>query len=117
MMNLNRRRLALNGSRILLLGLAYKRNTGDARESPAVVVADRLLALGAEVRAVDPHVVEGHVSERVARVECSAEEVAGADLVVLLTDHDVVDYDVVLAEAKAVFDTRRRLSGDRVEHL
>ena len=46
----------MNGSRILLLGLAYKKNTGDARESPAVAVADRLLALGANVRAVDPHV-------------------------------------------------------------
>ncbi len=117
MMSLNRRRLALNGSRVLLLGLAYKANTGDARESPAVVVADRLLALGADVRAADPHVVEGHISERVARVECSAEEVTGADLVVLLTDHDEFDYDMVRAEAKAVFDTRRRLTGDRVEHL
>jgi len=117
MMSLNRRRLALNGSRILLLGLAYKRNTGDARESPAVVVADRLLALGVEVRAADPHVTEGHISERVARVECSPEEVAGADLVVLLTDHDGFDYDMVLSKAQAVFDTRRRLTGGRVEHL
>ena len=51
---LNRERKPVNGSRILLLGLAYKRNTGDARESPAVVVARRLLTLGAEVRAADP---------------------------------------------------------------
>ena len=56
---LNRQQQAVNGSRILLLGLAYKRNTGDARESPAVVVAERLLALGAEVRAADPHVRRG----------------------------------------------------------
>jgi UDP-N-acetyl-D-glucosamine dehydrogenase len=117
MVNLNRRRLAVNGSRILLLGLAYKRNTGDARESPAVVVAERLLTLGADVRAADPHVVEGHVSERVVRVEASAEEVAAADLVILLTDHDQFDYKMVASEAKAVFDTRRRLAGDRVEHL
>src|SRR5438552_5464452 len=53
---LNRRRQPVNGARILLLGLAYKRNTSDARESPALVVADRLLALGAEVRAADAHV-------------------------------------------------------------
>jgi UDP-N-acetyl-D-glucosamine dehydrogenase len=117
MMNLNRRRLAVNGSRILLLGLAYKRNTGDARESPAVVVADRLLALGAEVRAADPHVVEGHISERVARVEASAEEIAAADVVVLLTDHDEFDYELVISSAKAVFDTRRRVFADCVEHL
>lgn len=117
MMNLNRRRLAVNGSRILLLGLAYKRNTGDARESPAVTVAERLLTLGADVRAADPHVMEGQVSERVTRVEANAEELAAADLVVLLTDHDGFDYDVVVSSASAVFDTRRRVYGDCVEHL
>ena len=51
-------RMAVNGSRILLLGLAYKRNTGDARESPAVMVAERLVELGADVRAVDPYLEE-----------------------------------------------------------
>ena len=116
--NLNRRRLPVNGSRILLLGLAYKRNTGDARESPAVVVAERLLALGAEVRAADPHVVEGHVSERVVRVEATPDEVAAADLVVVLTDHDHFAYDTVAAEAQAVLDTRRRVpAGPAVERL
>src|SRR5438270_3554073 len=52
----NRQKQALNGSRTLLLGPGYRRNTGDDRESPAVVVAERLLTLGAEVRVVDPHV-------------------------------------------------------------
>jgi UDP-N-acetyl-D-glucosamine dehydrogenase len=117
MVNLNRRRLALNGARVLLLGLAYKRNTGDARESPAVVVAERLVSLGAEVRAADPHVVEGHVGPQVTRVEASPEELADADLVVVLTDHDAFDYAMVGAEAKAVLDTRRRVSGPTVEHL
>ena len=55
---LNARRRAVNGSRILLLGLAYKKNTGDARESPAVRVAQLLAAMGAEVRGADPHIVE-----------------------------------------------------------
>jgi UDP-N-acetyl-D-glucosamine dehydrogenase len=114
---LNRRRLAANGSRILLLGLAYKRNTGDARESPAVVVAERLLALGADVRAADPHVVEAHVSEHVVRVDCTPDEVRAADLVVLVTDHDAFDYEMVVREASAVLDTRHRVHGDTVEHL
>ena len=114
---LNRRKLAVNGSRLLLLGLAYKRNTGDARESPAVVVAERLAALGAEVRAADPHVVEGRVSERVHRVECTAEEVAAADLVVVLTDHDDFDYAMVAREAIGVLDTRHRAVGAGVEYL
>ena len=51
---LNRRRRAVNGSRVLLVGLTYKRNSGDARQSPAAVVAHRLAALGAELHAVDP---------------------------------------------------------------
>ncbi len=55
------RKLAVNGQRILLLGLAYKRNTGDARESPSTPIADQLVALGAEVLAADPHVDDRHL--------------------------------------------------------
>ncbi|HEV2808991.1 MAG TPA: nucleotide sugar dehydrogenase [Acidimicrobiales bacterium] len=114
---LNRNRQAVNGSRVLLLGLAYKRNTSDARESPALVVAERLLSLGADVRAADPHVAEGHIDTRVSRVELSEEELAAADAVVLLVDHDHFDLDAVVAHAGYVLDTRHRLSGARVEHL
>jgi UDP-N-acetyl-D-glucosamine dehydrogenase len=109
MVALNRQGRAVNGSRVLLLGLAYKRNTGDARESPALVVADRLLALGADVRAADPHVVEDHINTRVRRVDLTTEELAGADAVVLLTDHDAFDLESVAASARFVLDTRRRL--------
>ena len=114
---LNRERRAVNGSRILLLGLAYKRNTGDARESPALVVAERLLALGADVRAADPHVVEGACDARVRRVKCSEEELAESDAAVLLVDHDAFDLESIPAHARYVLDTRHRLSGDAVEHL
>ena len=114
---LNTRRKAVNGSRILLLGLAYKRNTSDARESPSMVVADRLLALGADVRAADPHVVEGHVDSRVVRVDATPQEAAKADAVVLLTDHDAFDLDALVAKAQYFFDARHRVSGPTVEHL
>jgi UDP-N-acetyl-D-glucosamine dehydrogenase len=115
---LNRARKPVNGSRVLLLGLAYKPNTSDARESPALVVADRLLQLGADVRAVDAHVMEGVLDKRITRVEATAEEVAQADAVVLLTDHDDVDYDLVMEHASYVFDARYRLAaGPNVERL
>ena len=115
---LNRRRQAVNGSRILLLGLSYKANTGDDRESPAVVVAERLLALGAEVRVADPHVEADHVVGNVERVEATAEELAAADAVVLLTDHDAFDLDAVRTHASYVLDTRRRLApAEHVEFL
>ena len=117
MMALNRQKKALNGSRILLLGLAYKKNTGDARESPARAVADRLLSMGAEVSAIDPHVVEAHVDKRVRRIDWDVDEIRKADAVVLLTDHDAFDLGVVEAEASFVLDTRKRLSGLHVEAL
>ncbi len=62
---LNRRRLPVNGQRILLLGLAYKRNTGDARETPSRPIAEQLLELGAEVLAADPHVRDDLVPDGV----------------------------------------------------
>jgi UDP-N-acetyl-D-glucosamine dehydrogenase len=114
---LNRQRKALNGSRIILLGLAYKRNSGDAREAPAEAVIERLLALGAEVRAADPYVIEEHVDARVIRVDATPEEIAEADAVILLTDHDVFDYDAVAGSARYVLDTRARMSGPNVEVL
>jgi UDP-N-acetyl-D-glucosamine dehydrogenase len=113
---LNRRRLAVNGCRIMILGLAYKRNTSDARESPAMVVADRLLALGADVVAADPHVSES-VSLPVARVEATAEEAAASDAVVLLADHDAFDLPALARAAPYFFDTRHRVSGPSVEQL
>jgi UDP-N-acetyl-D-glucosamine dehydrogenase len=106
---LNARGRALNGSRVLVLGLAYKRNTGDARESPARRVTELLLALGADVRAVDPMVVEGHIDARVQRVDLTADEVAAADAVLLLTDHDSFDLDVVIRQARYVLDCRKVL--------
>ena len=114
---LNRNYRSVNGSRILLLGLAYKANSGDARESPAIVVAEQLMALGAEVRAADPHVVEDLGLDGVKRVEATAEEISCADLVVLLTDHDEFDLDAVRRDARLIFDTRHRVPGKAVECL
>jgi len=115
---LNRTQRAVSGSRILLLGLAYKANTSDDRQSPAVVVADRLLTLGAEVRAADPHVVEDHSDGRVVRVAATAEEVAAADAVILLADHDAFDLEMVARSARYVLDTRHCLPPcPQVEYL
>lgn len=98
----NGRRRSVNGSRVLLLGLAYKKNTGDARESPALRISQLLLDMGAQVRAADPHVVEGlPVDARLVRVEPDAEELAAADVVVLLTDHDSFDYELIAEQARS----------------
>lgn len=117
-MGLNARGLAVKGAQILLLGLAYKRNTGDARESPAVRVAQLLAGLGASVRAVDPHVVEATaVDDLVKRVDLTPGELESCDVAVLLTDHDVFDYDGLVRQGRYFFDCRHRLNGPNVEHL
>ncbi len=90
---LNRDGKALRGARVLLLGMAYKRNTGDAREAPSASVAKQLLSYGAEVRAVDPHVLDSDVMNGVVLVDATHKEIASADAVVLLTDHDAFDLD------------------------
>jgi UDP-N-acetyl-D-glucosamine dehydrogenase len=116
-MALNRAKKSVNGSRVLLLGLAYKPNTGDARESPATLVADRLLALGANVRAADPHLIEVQVDNRIARVEATVEEAASADAVILLTNHAEFDLPALAKAAPYFLDTRGCVNGDSVERL
>lgn len=108
---LNQRQRSANGSRVLVLGLAYKRNSGDARESPAVRAAELLVRTGAEVRAVDPHVRESvPIDPRVRRVELTAEEIGAADAVVIVTDHDAFDYELIREHAGYVLDCRSRLA-------
>jgi UDP-N-acetyl-D-glucosamine dehydrogenase len=117
-MGLNARRRSVNGSRILLLGLSYKKNTGDARESPAVRVAQLLAEMGAEVHGADPHTVEETpVDGLLSRVDVTHEELASADAVVLLTDHDEFDYDDIVAHAGFILDCRHRVEGPHVEYL
>ena len=103
---LNAQKKPVNGSRILLLGMAYKKNTGDARESPAPRVAALLAGMGADVRACDPH-VEMALPAGVDHVDLSQAEVGAADLVVVLTDHDAFDFDLVAEHAAHVLDCRR----------
>lgn len=115
--NLNKVRKSVNGSDILLIGLAYKPNSGDARESPAIAVAHRLTDLGATLRAVDPLIPADHVPAGIEIVECTEAEVNSADLVIVLTDHDVVDWALLDAHADKVLDTRNRLRSPAVDRL
>jgi len=116
-MILNRERKAVNGSRILVLGLAYKRNSGDARESPGPVICGLLSDLGAEVRAADPFLSDQDFPDAAKRVDATPEELAAAELVVVVTDHDDFDWEAV-ARSSNVFDTRRRLPASaNVEYL
>ncbi|HRW37454.1 MAG TPA: nucleotide sugar dehydrogenase [Aquihabitans sp.] len=116
---LNDRELPVKGRRILVLGLAYKKNTGDDRESPSTRVIELLELLQADVAVCDPHVdpARSHAMGGAEMVELSVDELRRADAVVILVDHDEFDLDVVASEATYVLDTRRCASGPSVEHL
>ena len=114
---LNRLGKAVLGSKVLLVGLAYKKNSSDARESPAIQIARKLVALGAKVSAVDEHVSPDCLREEATRVNMTADAVRAADAVVVLTDHDDVEYGLVEREAQWVLDCRNRLSGAKIERL
>jgi UDP-N-acetyl-D-glucosamine dehydrogenase len=116
-MGLNARRKAVNGSRLLLLGLAYKKNVGDIRESPAIEVAQNLAKLGADVAAVDPFADPFLLPPGIGLTELTSRELAAADAVVILTDHDAFDYEQVARTAQYIFDTRNRCRGPEVERL
>lgn len=115
--HLNRRRKAVNGSSILLIGLAYKANSGDARQSPALDVARRLADRGATLTAVDPLIDPEHVPSFVRVVALTAERVEEADLVLVLTDHDVFDWSLLERWPDRILDTRNRIKRVDVDRL
>jgi UDP-N-acetyl-D-glucosamine dehydrogenase len=109
---LNHHRRSVAGSRILVLGVAYKRDIDDVRESPALDVIRLLAERGAEVRYHDPYVpVLDEDGVRRTSVELTDEELAAADCVVITTDHGVIDYERVVRLARLVVDTRNATRG------
>jgi UDP-N-acetyl-D-glucosamine dehydrogenase len=116
---LNDERKAMNGSRVLLLGVAYKKDIDDVRESPALSIIDRLRAKGAEVRYHDPFVNEvrfddAHTEaggESLQSVELTDEELRSIDCVIIVTDHSQIDYKRVCSLTPLIVDTRNALNG------
>lgn len=104
---------SVKGSKILILGISYKKNVDDMRESPSVEVMDRLHKLGADIAYSDPHVavfphIPGHHCFNLSSTPITAETLAGFDCVVLTTDHDKFNYPLIAEHAKLIVDTRGR---------
>lgn len=115
---LGKRGMPVRGSRILLLGLTYKYNATDLRNSPSARVAELLIDLGAEVRGAEPNIPDGDDTKlNVLRVDASPDQVGAADAVVLLMDHPRFDLPMIEKCATYVLDCRNRLSGVNVETL
>ena len=110
---LNDERKAMKGSNVLLLGVAYKKDINDVRESPALSIIDRLRAKGANVRYHDPFVTEVQFDdESLQSVPLTNEELKSADCVIIVTDHSEIDYKRVCLLAPLIVDTRNALNGD-----
>ena len=107
---LNDQRKALNGSRILVLGIAYKKNVDDMRESPAVQIMELIREQGADIHYSDPHVpVFPEMREHsfdLESVDLTPEVVASFDAIVVATDHAKFDYELVLQNAQLIVDSR-----------
>ena len=120
-LSLNSQRCSVNGSCILVLGVAYKKNVDDVRESPSLVLMEKLRKLGAEVHYSDPHIpvfpsdLRGH-SFDLKSVDLTAENLALYDCVLLATDHDEFDYSLIKKNAKLIVDCRGRYQ-DSASHI
>jgi UDP-N-acetyl-D-glucosamine dehydrogenase len=110
---LNEDRIADNGARILILGVAYKSDVSDMRESPALDVIRLLAAKGGDVSYHDPHVGELQLDDgsTYKSVDLSDDALESADIAVIITDHSGVDYARVVEKASRVFDTRNATRG------
>jgi UDP-N-acetyl-D-glucosamine dehydrogenase len=117
---LNERGKAIKGARILVLGIAYKKNVDDRRESPAIELMDLLQHKGALISYSDPHVPRFIPMRRhdfdLASVPLTPETLTAADCVLLATDHDRFDYDLIKAHARLIVDTRGRYQ-EPAEHI
>jgi UDP-N-acetyl-D-glucosamine dehydrogenase len=110
---LNKQRKSFNGAKILVLGIAYKKNVDDMRESPSVVIMEKLRDLGAEIAYSDPHVptfpkLRGHAHFPLKSVPLTPEALAGFDCALLATDHDRFDYELIKRYSALIVDTRGR---------
>ncbi|MBI5706843.1 MAG: nucleotide sugar dehydrogenase [Armatimonadetes bacterium] len=113
---LNAREKSVRGSKVLVLGLAYKKNIDDVRESPSVELMTMLLDLGAKVSYADPLMPETPKMRRydlgLKSVDVTPESVKEFDVVLIATDHDIFDYAMIQKSAKLIIDTRGRYRGE-----
>jgi nucleotide sugar dehydrogenase len=115
---LNDQSKALKGSRVLLLGVTYKPDIADLRESPALEVAELLLDKGADMVFHDPHATQFRVHGEMLQGQTDLDAaLAAADVVVLLQAHKAYDLEDIASKSKVIFDTRGKLSGANVERL
>jgi len=115
---LNDQGIALSSSEILVLGVAYKPNVSDIRESPAVDIIDELCQWQANIQYHDPYVSELQLhNKKLESVDLTTQQLTKTDCVVLVTDHDCFDVSNIVTHAGLVFDTRNATAGFEDDHI
>ncbi len=109
---------SLNGSRVLVIGIAYKKNVADLRESPVLEILELLQQYGVVWSYHDPHIPRfQRFGRQVDSVALTPEIIAGQDLIVIATDHDAIDYQLVAEHAYAIYDTRNVMAGIKTKGM
>ncbi|MDG0816270.1 nucleotide sugar dehydrogenase [Bdellovibrio svalbardensis] len=116
---LNEREKSLKGAKVLVLGIAYKKNVDDMRESPSVMIMEHLRDKGAVIDYLDPHVpvfpkMREHKFD-LKSIEMTSAKIASYDCVLVATDHDKFDYDMILNSAQVIVDARGRYRGNHAK--
>lgn len=114
---LNAAKKPLNGANVLLVGMSYKKNTGDIREAPSLRLVQLLREYGAVVYGVDDHVEAHRWPEGVSRAALTDASLANMDVAILVTDHDDIDLSVLERGTTLILDAKNRLSGSHVDRL
>ena len=119
---LNKASKSLKGSKILVLGIAYKKDIDDNRESPGVKIIDLLIQKGAWVDYHDPYIphcrgMRHYPHLDLTSVPLTAETLARYDLALLVTDHSVFDYPWIASRARLIVDTRNAFKGLKAPHI
>lgn len=109
--SLNTRRKSLNGAKIFVLGIAYKKNIDDIRESPALDIIDRLLEKGAEVSYNEPFIPMNHQYRNISNSKLTQTALKESDCVIICTDHDQYDYQWIVDHASLIMDCRNATKG------
>ncbi|TLS38495.1 nucleotide sugar dehydrogenase [Pseudalkalibacillus caeni] len=107
---LNKEKKALNGARVVLLGVSYKKDIEDVRESPVLPILEEMNKAGADWKVVDPHVESFKLGEEVIKpIELTEDVLKNADLVMVTTDHSAFDYNMIAEHSEVIFDTRNAM--------
>ena len=115
--SLQKEKILFNKAKVLILGIAYKKNVGDYREAPSLKIIELLQAKKIKIDYYDPYVPTlaptRKYNYKMSSVKLSRDLISKYDMVILVTDHDIFDYDLIKKNSKMIIDTRGRFNNKK----